>query len=108
VAPPSCSIVPEPSEVVCNPHAASFDLPDANETVCNPHTISFGLPDANEQCATHTPLRSSVFIPPIIWGGFFLATARMRRCEIDMLSHSSWIIPPNDRGNSLLMMMGRC
>ena len=98
--PPFCSIISEASEAVCIPHTGSFNLPDANKVVCIPHTISFGLPDVNEQCATHTPLCLSFFIPPIIWGGFFLAMARMRWYEIDTLPHSSGFsfFAADDRG----------
>ena len=61
--------LPNANEAVCIPHTVSFDLPNANEAVCIPHTVSFGLPDANEQCASHTPLCSSFFIPPHHLGG---------------------------------------
>jgi hypothetical protein len=61
--------LPDASEAVCIPHTVSHDLPDTNEAVCIPHTVSFGLPDANERCTSHTPLRSSVFIPPYRLGG---------------------------------------
>ena len=118
---PSCTVIPEASEAVCNPHtvsfgfpdaneaaciphAASFDLSDANEMVCNPHSVSFGLPDANERCATHTLLSSSFFLSPIVWGGFFPVTTRTRRCEVHTPPHSRSIIPPGDS----LSMTGRC
>jgi len=68
--------LPDANEAVCNPHTVSFDLPDANEAVCNPHAVSFRLPDANEWCATHTLLRSSSFIPPIVWGGIISSNSR--------------------------------
>jgi hypothetical protein len=85
VPPPSCSIISEASEAVCIPHAISFGLPDTNEVVCIPHTIlfglldankvvciphtvSFGLPHVNEQCAAHTLLCSSSFIPHHLGG----------------------------------------
>ena len=74
--PPSCSIVPEASEMVCNPHAAFFDLPDPNEAVCNPHIVSFGLADVNEQCATHTPLHLSFFIPLYRLGGILSCNSK--------------------------------
>ena len=96
--PPSCTIIPEASEVVCNPHTVSFALPDVNEAVWIPHTALFGLPDADEQCASHTLLHSSFFIPLIIWGGFFPAMGKTRWCEIHTPPHSSWIIPPQQRG----------
>ena len=73
--PPSCTVVPEASEAVCNPHTVSFDLPDANEAVCIPHTASFGLPDANERCASHTPLCSS-FYPPHRLGGILSSNGK--------------------------------
>ena len=93
VPPPSCSVVLEASEAVCNPHtisfgfpdaneaaciphAASFDLSDANETVCNPHSVLFGLPDVNERCATHTPLGSSFFYPPQTMGGILSSNSK--------------------------------
>ena len=98
VPPPSCTIVPEASKVVCNPNTVLFDLPDANEVVCILHTALFGLPDANERCVGCTPLCSSFFIPFIVWGGFFPATAKTRWREIHMPPHLSWIIPSNDRG----------
>ena len=63
--------LPDTSEVVCVPHTISLDLPNPNKAVCIPHTVSFGLPNANEQCASHTPLRPSVFIPPYHLGGIF-------------------------------------
>jgi hypothetical protein len=80
--------LPDASEAVCNPHTISFDLPDTNEVVWIPHAVLFdlpntnkavwiphatlfGLPDANEQCATHTPLRSSFFIPLSFGGDSF-------------------------------------
>ena len=91
--------LPNPNEAVCNPHTVSFDLPNANEVVCIPHTVSFGLPDANERCASHTPLRSSFFIPaPSFGGDSFMQTARTRWCEIHTPPCSSCIIFPNDGG----------
>jgi hypothetical protein len=107
--------LPDGSEAVCIPHTVSFGLPDANEAVCtpvsfgrcklcNPHAVSFGLPDANERCATHTPLRSGFFIPPVVWGGSFRVTARTRRRKVHTPPRSRSILPP---GNSVLTT-GRC
>jgi len=82
VLPPSCDIVPDASEAVCIPHAASFDVLDACETVCIPHTASFVLPGPNERCVSHTPLRSSLFYSPVVLRGILSVRGRVNptRC----------------------------
>ena len=73
--PPSCTVIPEASEAVCNPHTVLFDLPDANEAVCIPHHLIW--PSRREQavCIPHTAL-FKLFYPPHHLGGILSSNGK--------------------------------
>ena len=87
---PSCSTFQIPARR-CASHTLSRSTFQTQTRWCGSHTLShlaFQMWTSSVQ-PTHRSIRAFLS-PPIIWGGFFPAMARMMRCEIHTPLCSSW------------------